>query len=165
MNIVQFWQDQVKIWNEEQKCGFCWAFGGGLTEAGINAYRIREGEECCVHLFVTVPTLLPHNENNENGLVVNPKCDYGFVLWALKPSRLDINNHNEIPSHDENEGAWNSIHYPLIECLGCDEMQYVCENLGYAVEISRWMMEAVFKQFDNNYDGWRIEGTFTKNRY
>ena len=165
MNIVQFWQDQVDVWNEEQKCGFCWAFGGALTESAINTYRIRQGEECCVHLFVTHVQLITNNEYNESGMIVDPTCNYNFVLWALIPSRLDINNHNEIPEHEESEGVWNSIQFPLQECMGCDEMAYVCENLGYAVMIERWVMETVFKQFDNNYDGWRIEGTFTKKRY
>src|SRR5690606_9454971 len=115
MNIVQFWQDQTQKWHEEQKCGFCWTFGGALTESAINTYRIRQGEECCVHLFVTHVQLIANNEYNEYGMIIDPTCNYNFVLWALIPSRLDINNHNEIPEHEESEGVWNSIQFPLQE--------------------------------------------------
>lgn len=164
MNIVQLWQDLATEWNEEQKCGFCWTFGGAMTEAGINTYRIREGEECCVHLFLTNLTYTDYREYNEGGLYTDAFCEYSFVLWALVPSDIGINNLNEIPDHPIEESAWAMIHEPLLECLACDPMTYVCEALGFDVRIERWHMEMLFKQTDNNYDGWRIEGIFTKKR-
>lgn len=164
MDIIKFWKDQAEIWNDETKCGFCWSFGGALTESAIESYRIRNAEECCVHLFLTNINFNQFKEYNQSGLVVDDFCDYSFTLWALIPSSLGINNYNETDGHEIGESVWETIQRPLLDCLGCDDMQYICENLGYPVRIDRWQMDAVFKLTSNNYDGWRIEGTFRKLR-
>lgn len=163
MDIVDFWHDQTEIWNEQEKCGFCWTFGGGITEQGISNYKVRKGEECCVHLFITniveqtFPTIDPLRNQWTGGF-----CDMSFTLWALVPSSIDINNYNEMPGHPIEGSAWAKILSPLQGCFGC-EPTLDCEIIGYYPTITRWMKTAVFKKHEMNYDGWRIDVTFRKN--
>lgn len=161
MNIIKFWKEVSAKFNQDNKCGFCWAFGGALEESAIETYQIRKGEECCVHFFLTDLRWETINEYDEvSGRAVRIFCDYNFTLWALVPSQLGINNYNEIPSHSVDESAWETIVEPLRECLTCDDMIYICEVLGYPVRVERWASEMVLKKFSNNFDGLRIEGQF-----
>lgn len=158
MNIVKFFQDLADRWNTDQKCGFCWSFSAPLSEDRMNA-TIKD-EPCCVHLFLTFIS-------NSHGYKTTPKtglkslewCDVNFTLYAVQKTNLGINAYNEIPDHPIDESLWKTILEPLNNCLGCGNELDLCE-LGYDFEIIRWQMETTLLQHDNNYTGWKINGTF-----
>lgn len=161
MNIVDFWKNQVNIWNEEKKCGFCWVFGGATTRDGINRYKIRVGEECCAHVFITDESF---NQvityPNKNPFFSEINCQDGFLLWVLVPSRIDLNDYKEIDGHPIEESLEETILSPLKSCLGCEVGLDMCEAHGNLFQVSKWQGFKERRIFDNNYTGWRINVMF-----
>lgn len=164
MDIKEFWKSQVDIWNQSEFCGRCWTFGGVTDRAGINRYKIREETKCCVHVFIT-------DRVNDNNFIYPSEtsvfqrrinCVNSFTLWVLVPSRIDLNDFNEIPDHPEEESLEETIISPLRECLGCDDILDMCEAAGYLFRVERWSIADVYRAFDNNYTGLRIGAVFNE---
>lgn len=163
MNIANFWKEQTAIWNAENKCGFCWTFGGATDRAGINRYKIRDGEECCVHVFITEETFTEQNTfANGTPFISQTNCQSTFNVWFLMPSRIDLNDHKEIPNHSEDESLEESILTPLKECVSCQLFLDMCEIQGYLFQVTQWRGSKVYRYADNNYTGWMIAVTYNE---
>ena len=161
MNPISFFEEQVKKWNEDKKCGFCWQFSAPLKESAINIQQIRESDECCVQLMLTDLRLTEQKSYGTNGLITSNDCVYNFNIFALLPSRLDINTYNEIEGHTIEESKWKTKLEPLLECLGCDALIEICEIWKYPIQIPNWgAAEVLINYQDANYDGWKIPITF-----
>lgn len=161
MNPISFFEEQVKIWNENKKCGFCWQFSAPLKESAMNIQQIRESDDCCVQLMLTDLRLTEQKSYGSNGLITANDCVYSFNLYALLPSRIDINTYNEIDGHTIEESKWKTHLEPLLDCLGCDTLLDICTIWKYPIQIPTWGAADVLINYqDANYDGWRIPITF-----
>jgi hypothetical protein len=160
MNLVNFWKSQTEIWNEEEKCGFCWAFGGVTTVPGIEQYKIREGEECCVHVFITDDGFNEVINYGVRPFIRNTNCQDIFTLWVLYPSSLGLNNYKEIPGHPVEQSTEETILTPLKSCLTCEVVLDMCEAAGYLFEIIKWQGYKVRNFTNHNFTGWKIMATF-----
>jgi len=166
MDIVKFWSDQVSIWNEQEKCGFCWEFAAPLVPSQINIVQTEPTEEdCCIKVFLTD---LRFREvivrNTTTNLIINKTCVWTFNLWVMQSKTLGINNYNEIKGHSVDESKWNELFYPLINCLGCDNILDTCEILGETNVNVSMNQDAtlVHNYLDDNYNGWKIGYNFTQ---
>src|SRR6478736_6897683 len=166
LDIVKFWSDQVDIWNEQEKCGFCWEFAAPLVPSQINIVQTEPTEEdCCIKVFLTD---LRFREsivrNTTTNLITNKTCVWTFSLWVMQSKNLGINNYNEIKGHSIEESKWNELFYPLINCLGCDNIMDTCEILGETNVNVAFNGDAtlVHNYLDDNYNGWKINYTFTQ---
>ena len=162
MNIVDFWKEQVNIWNENNKCGLCWEFSAPLVNSQINT--IQKETPCCVQVFITDITF---NEtlirNSVTGLTTSKTCVDRFTLWALVESPLGVNNYNEIKGHPIDESKWSEIYLPLKECLGCENILDTCEILNQTnVNVDLTNATLVHNYLDQSYSGWKIQYTFTQ---
>ena len=156
MDIVAFWKKQVDTWNAQNKCGLCWEFSAPLVASQIN---IVQNEKCCVNVFLTDVKFREEKVFDAvTGLITSKKCVWNFTLHALIKENLGVNNYNEIKGHPVEESKWNTIFYPIINCLGCDSLLNICDvqysQSGDAVLIHNYL--------DENYNGWRINYTFTQ---
>lgn len=162
MDIVNFWKEQVNIWNEQNKCGLCWEFSAPLVNSQINT--VQKETPCCVQVFITDITF---NEtlvrNSVTGLTTSKTCVDRFTLWALIESPLGVNNYNEIKGHPIDESKWTNIFLPLKECLGCENILDTCEILNQTnVNVDLTNATLVHNYLDQSYSGWRINYTFTQ---
>lgn len=163
MNVPDFWEQQTALWNSENKCGFCWVFGGATDRAGINRYKIRKGEECCVHVFITDETFIEVNTfANNTPFISRTDCQNSFAIWFLVPGRIDVNDHKEIPNHPESESLEETILTPLKDCISCQMFLDMCEIQGYLFQVTRWQGNKQYRIFDNNYTGWQVAVTYNE---
>lgn len=160
MDIVQFWQDQVTAWNDENKCDFCWEFGAPLVESANNVQQSKS-EECCVHVFLTDSSFSETPKYSSTGFVNGVETKEIFTLWVLIPSKLGQNNYNEINGHDVSESKWKTIFKPLKDCVGSAQMIDACAKLGIKADIIKWVGELVTNYQNMNYAGWKINGTIS----
>lgn len=162
IDIVNFWKQQTDIWNEENKCGLCWQFSAPLVNSQIN---IVQTESCCVNVFLTDIKFREIKQRNATtGLVTNKTCVWTFSLWCLVQTDLGINNYNEIKNYPIEQSKWDTIFKPLIDCLGCDNILDTCEILGVTNVNVDMNTDAtlIHNYLDNNYNGWKINYTFTQ---
>lgn len=162
MDIVNFWKEQVNVWNENNKCGLCWEFSAPLVNSQINT--VQKETPCCVQVFITDITF---NEtlvrNSVTGLTTSKTCVDRFTLWVLIESPLGVNNYNEIKGHPIDESKWSEIYLPLKECLGCENILDTCEILNQTnVNVDLNNATLVHNYLDQSYSGWRINYTFTQ---
>ncbi len=157
---IEFFKEQVKIWNENQYCGNCWDFGAPLSESGFEKYQLKEGKECCYQLIITDYSVDESNEYNTASFARRKTCNHRFTMYIVKASSIDINTYNEIEDHPINESKWETILKPLFECFSCDAMIDYCAIVGYPVLIPQWRVEKVINKHSNNYDGIKITGVF-----
>jgi len=165
MDIIDFWKKQTDIWNEENKCGFCWDFSAPLVPSQINIVQTEPTEEdCCIKVFLTD---LKFREsivrNTTTNLITNKTCVWNFSLWVMQYKDLGINNYNEIKGHPIDESKWETVFKPLIDCLGCDNILDTCEILGETnVNVAFNGDAALVHQYLDGYNGWKINYTFTQ---
>lgn len=160
MNPIRFFEKQIEKWNEDNLCDQCYFFSAPLKREAINLQQIREEHKCCVQVMLTdLISNCIKDYNTTTGLLVNRINEYSFNLYILIPSKLGMNNFNEIKGHDEDESKWSKILEPLLECFLCSDV-LDCEILGYPIEVPRWQMNSELNLQNNNYDGWRISATF-----
>jgi len=162
MDIVDFWAKQVDKWNDESKCGFCWEFAAPLVPSQIN---IVQPENCCVNVFLTdIKFREAIVRNSVTSLITSKTCVWNFSTYALVPKQLGINNYNEIKDHPIDESKWQTVFYPLITCLGCNNILDTCEILGITSVNVEMPSDAllIHNYLDNNYNGWRVNYTFTQ---
>ncbi len=162
MDIVNFWKRQIDLWNDENKCGFCWNFHAPLVNSQIN---IVNSENCCVSVFLTDLKFREVTQRNEKtGFVSSKKCVWTFSLYALIKSPVGINNYNEIINHPIEESKWENIFKPLINCLGCNNLLSYCDILELQNVLVDMNGDAtlVHNYLDENYNGWKVNYTFTQ---
>lgn len=163
MDIVEFWKDQVDLWNEQNKCGLCWEFSAPLVTSQINI--VQQEETCCVNVFLTdIRFREVKNRNTTTGLMIGKSCVWTFSLYVLKKENLGVNNYNEIKDHPIEESKWDTIFKPIIDCLGCDNILDTCELLGVTNVNVDMASDAVLihNYLDANYNGWKLNYTFTQ---
>lgn len=160
MNIIDFFQAKTLVFNSENKCGFCWSFGAPLSESGMNSSKPANNAECCLHLFVTYyKTSSSFTRNSMTSLKNREWTDHIFTLFAVQNANLGTNTYNEQPLHPISESMWSTHLKPIQECLGNGNELVICEPF----ELIRWDMEVVQRFEDQNYTGWKINGTFREN--
>lgn len=164
MNLVAYWQDQIELWNTDNKCGLCWSFGAPLTESAAHIWQPRDGEECCVQVlllrdrrpaFNTV-----RNYNNQTGLLLNITCNTNFDILFLIPKSIGLNNYNEIKGHPTTDSKWDTALYLLENCLKCDLELDFCTILGTQYRVMNWSAMQVINWGDHQYTGYRLSVSF-----
>ncbi len=158
MNLVRFFEQLARKYNDIQKCGFCWTFGSPLSNSGMNATQSERGKECCVHLFL-INYEIQHgfNRSPQTGLKTVEYCDHYFELKVVKHTNLGVNTFNEQPYHEISESLWSEVLEPLQNCLGCGSVLDTCDN---PFEVMDWKMSVIQREMDDNYTGWKIKGRF-----
>jgi len=164
MDIVQFWQHQIQIWNDENKCGFCWEFGAPLTESAIEVQQASTNKECCVQVFLVRDKVTPFSTSNVydnvTGLLTNRVCNTGFQLIFVLPVSMGTNNFNEIKGHPTNESKWSTVLSRLEQCISCDANIAFCEILGSSRRITTWSGAQLINYTTENYSGYRLTVQF-----
>src|SRR5690554_3299762 len=160
MNPIDFFKEQIAIWNDEQYCDSCWSFGAPLSESAMNLQQLRDGEECCYQLMITDYNSRTTTEYNNTPYPTRVVCDHRLTIYVLKQSRIDINTYNEIDGHSECESKWETIIKPLFDCFACNAVMNSCEILGYPLRITQWDVSKVINYADNVFDGIRITANF-----
>ena len=154
MDIVSFWKNQIDTWNETEKCGLCWEFSAPLVTSQIN---IVQNETCCVNVFLTDIKFREEKQfNSITGLTTLKKSIWNFSLYALVKENLGVNNYNEIKGHPIDESKWETIFYPIINCLAIDTISDTC---GFQVT-QNGDAQLIHNYLDENYNGWKINYTF-----
>lgn len=161
LDIVNFWKQQLDLWNEEKKCGLCFEFSAPLVNSQIN---IVQSETCCVNIFLTdIRFREDRAYNNVTGLVTSKTCVWTFTLHALTTVPLGVNNYNEIKGHEIDESKWNTVFYPIIDCLGCDNILDFCDIIGKQLDIRQiGDAQLIHNYLDSNWNGWRITYSFSE---
>lgn len=162
MDIVNFFKQQTDKWNADKKCGFCWEFGAPLVASQINA---TQNETCCVKVFLTDITFSETKTYHPTtGYVTGRVHEWGFTLRALVPVALGVNNYNETKGHDVDESKWETVFYPILQCLSEDNILEFCDILGLNVNVPIWRAFLEHNYLNENYNGWRFAGTFRINK-
>ena len=152
MKIDSFWENQLKKWNEEKKCGFCWNWHGFTTLQGINNGVDGKGGDCCVDVFITNETFRKENAYNPNNpYAVQTNCVDSYSIWFLFRGEIELNCNDEQKLQN------------LRECLSCGVELDMCEAMGFVFRVNQWRGESYRMYTDNNYWGWRIFVEFATN--
>lgn len=164
MNLIQFWQDQVTKWNNEQKCGLCWEFDAPLTQSAVELHQPTKGTECCVQVLLVrdqVPAFnMTNNYNNVTGLLTNVACNTSFQLLFLMQMDMGTNNYNEIKNHPVEQGKWVKLG-ELENCIGCDMNLDFCELIGTQYRVTQWQArQEKINMTSSNYSGYRLTVNF-----
>lgn len=161
MDIVNFWNKQVEKWNCDNKCDMCWEFHAPLVLSQLN---ITQTNSCCVNIFLTdVRFREEKNINQITTLTTSKRCIWNFSIYALVQQDLGVNNFNEIKGHPVDQSKWSNILYPIIQCLGCDNILDFCEILGEDIIVTQNGDAVLIHNYlDSNYNGWKINYTFSK---
>lgn len=163
INIVDFWEKQIALWNAEQKCGFCWEFGAPLTESAVTLQQPEPGKECCVQVLLVRDKITPFstsNTYNSSALITQKVCTTGFQLLFLLPSTVGTNNYNEINGHPTIESKWANILQKLEACISCDAELAFCTILGSMRRITTWSGQQLINYTPENYSGYRLTVNF-----
>lgn len=163
MDIVSFWEKQIKEWDKESKCGLCWAeFEAPLTRSAMNIVQQEEDSKCCVHSYLTN---LRYSENRiyntSNPFIRDANINGSFELYFVVNDVLGRNNYMEIKGHSVKDSRWEAILKPLYDCLTSEDLLQECENMGYLFKINRWDLNLVIVDGDNNNTGWRLNAEFS----
>lgn len=168
MNLVKFFREAAKRWNDESRCGICWRFGAPLSVNSMNNYIVRSGDECCTHLFLTRYSNQTIDSRNPNTNLINGRtCNHAFDLYCVvQRDSMGTMIDNEIPdydslSDDEKAGLWDEVLEKLLGCIGCGMEFDLCE-MGYDFNITSWRLEPAIYEQDFNWCGWKISGTFAQ---
>ena len=162
MNIPDIFKQLATLFNDEERCGFCWNYKDVEGEDGMNAISLTEDEACCVNIILTWEQK-SYSEvyNRISGLVTQPYCDNQFIIYVVKTSNLGTNFGNEQPNHSEAESINATIIQPLFECFTCENVIDLCE-LDFQAGINQWRAERVLFKGDQNFSGIKIIGSFRK---
>lgn len=166
MDVVDFWEKQVALWNEQGKCGFCWSFGAPLVESAIELQQIEEDSKCCVQVLLTQDKVDPFATSNTydqlTGLLTRSVCTMSFQILFLVPDVIGKNNHNEIAGHSITEGKWSETLSRLQQCIACDANLAFCEIVGRSYWVTQWRAKQELNFTANNYSGYRLTVSIQK---
>lgn len=162
MDVVNFFKEQVSLWDEEEKCGFCFEFDAPLTDSGVNESQMQTNpDECCpVKVFLTnLRERKNRTYSTSTGLLTDYTIDYSFTLYLLKLDRVDTNVYAEQLGHPICESKWSTILRPLQECICEETILEFCKIIGKRIDITAWDASTKINWLDNNYTGWAINIT------
>lgn len=162
MNLVSFFRTVAAKWTEDERCGFCWVASAPLSIDAMNRYVIREGDECCAHIFLTRYSQTTTTTRNPNTRLINgARCVHNFDLHiVLQRESFGDMIDNEQPGYDrDTDGVIAEVLDKLEPCIGCGAEFDLCE-LGYDFDITAWTASPAIHLEDNNWTGWRVVGTF-----
>jgi hypothetical protein len=157
MQVLEFFENLVEQWNEEQKCGFCWNFYAAGRSDYSNIIQFTDDNKCCVNVILLAFGSKLIKKQNYDGLISEEYCAKYFELLVGIPSSLDIQFYNENPDIDKSESKYSLYIKPLLDCLGCG-IDIECNESGF--DLLEWSNELVLNYQDYNIDGLRIKGSF-----
>lgn len=164
MDIVDFFTKQTEAHNTYNKCGLCFEFSAPMFLSDLNV--VQSEKPCCVQVMLTdVSSSIVRQYSPTIGYETGKVIETNFTLYVLMQSRMDINNHNEMKGHPTSEGKWEAIWKPLQECFSDKTILNFCSILGYNVKVPKWTMTMERNYQDNNFDGWKIMGTFREEEF
>jgi hypothetical protein len=154
--MIDFFENLIAQWNEEEKCGLCWRFFG----AGRSDYsNLITHDSCCV--AVVLENFGSRYGYTRNQYDINTKeyCEEWFDLIVGVPSSLDLAFYNEISDDFKDTSKYKQYIQPIIDCIGCG-IDIECNQEGY--EVMEWSWSLVLNYQDYNLDGIRIKGRLRK---
>lgn len=159
MDYIKLLQQQVNMWQGQQKCGLCWSFNAPLQDSGVNKSTQRE-EACCVHVFVTDMNVREvRNYNTSTGFLSQKYDEVSLTIEFLKKSELGDNVYRE-QDYPLDQSKWDSILSPIKECLDSDAPFDFCTITNRNLKIiSRNWKVIVNNIHAENYVGWRVSLT------
>lgn len=164
MNIVKVFKDLTTIWNDEERCGFCWTFDAPLTDSGVNESQMQtDPEDCCpIKVFITNYSFRENKVYSPiSTLLTSESIDHTFTITYVNFDRTDTNVYAEQTGHPICESKWESILNPLRDCV-CDSnllQTEICELICKRILITGFNALARINWLDNNYTGWSITMT------
>lgn len=159
MDLVEFWEQQVAKWQEEQQCDRCWEFSATLWEDASNIFQTNE--DCCTIVLFTGWREIINPIFATNNFPIKEYTDYIFTLDIVERGDLGTNNYNEINGHPVSESRVKTVYSPLRKCINTNKLTLdFCEFLGLKVDEMRWELTPTRAYLDNNYVGWNIKATF-----
>ena len=154
--MIDFFENLVTTWNDEDKCGLCWKFFG----AGRKDYaNLIEHDTCCVAVILTGFGSRYGYVRNQFDLQTKEYCEDWFELIVGIPSSLDLSFYNEISDDYKETSKYKQYIQPIIDCIGCG-IDVECNEQGY--EVTEWGWELVLNYHDYNIDGIKIRGKLRK---
>jgi hypothetical protein len=154
--MIDFFENLISQWNEEEQCGLCWRFFG----AGRSDYsNLITHDSCCV--AVVLENFGSRYGYTRNQYDINTKeyCEEWFDLIVGVPSSLDLSFYNEISDDFKDTSKYKQYIQPIIDCIGCG-IDIECNQEGY--EVMEWSWSLVLNYQDYNLDGIRIKGRLRK---
>jgi hypothetical protein len=154
--MIDFFENLISQWNEEEKCDLCWRFFG----AGRSDYsNLITHDSCCV--AVVLENFGSRYGYSRNKYDINEKeyCEDWFELIVGVPSSLDLSFYNEISDDFKDTSKYKQYIQPIIDCIGCG-IDIECNEQGY--EVMEWSWSLVLNYQDYNLDGIRIKGRLRK---
>lgn len=161
MNVVKFFRNQTRLWNSENKCGFCWSFGAPLNTSGANKQKVGQDDPaCCIMVLITDYRIRQQRTiNPQTGLLSNLQQDHIATVEFLLPSDIGQNTYNETPGHALSESKWNEILFPLQECITPESVLEFCKLLKTTIQITTWDALVRNNYLSANYTGWAVTMT------
>ncbi len=154
--MIDFFENLISEWNDEEKCGLCWRFFG----AGRSDYsNLITHDSCCV--AVVLENFGGRYGYSRNKYDINEKeyCEDWFELIVGVPSSLDLSFYNEISDDFKDSSKYKQYIQPIIDCIGCG-IDIECNEQGY--EVMEWSWSLALNYQDYNLDGIRIKGKLRK---
>ncbi len=159
IDIVDFFEQQIELWNEERKCGYCWDFEYVERISDLNESEQQE-DECCLKVFLTDLTLTKNrNYANNQFYITSKSVTQRFNLYFLINDRIDINVYQEQKRHPIEESKWKKILKPIMDCIS-DLDFCVITGLPIRYDSENWSVVLDFQ--DQNYSGWRVQFSLTE---
>jgi len=160
MNIIKHFEKLIEKWSEENKCGYCWKFIGAGRPDLFNMFQDINEDECCIYVGLMKIKFGTKYKMLEDGFTIKEYCYVSFEGFIGIPSRLDIQFYNELGNTEEEkeQSKWTILNN-IKECLGCDFLGILCDDLGL-YNPSEFNAEQKINYQDSNYDGWYINGRY-----
>ena len=153
MTLVEYLEQFIEAFNQEQKCGFSWNFIHGRPD--YTNLQIPTGKEGYVQFMLEwwklrqVVDLSPIKDT-----VL--RDEYQFKIFIGLNSDFDIQYHNEL-DYDKSEGKYERYIKQLETCLISDFRNNIC--LYPNTKLTSWSYEPKINYKDSNYDGGFLTGT------
>lgn len=165
MNFIDFFQQQVDKYNDDERCGLCWFFSAPLTESASNIQQLREETKCCVQVMFLQDKQAAFSVSaiyDERTTYIKDRfCTENFRLLFLIPDVIGKNNYNEIEGHPIEESRSVKL-MELKECIGCDFQLDFCEIIGTTWQVMKWEGYQRILFNDTNFIGYEVNVTLKK---
>jgi hypothetical protein len=154
--MIDFFEQLISDWNNQDKCGLCWKFfGGGRSDYS----NLITHDSCCVAVILNGFGFKYGHSRNKYDVNEKEYCEDWFELIVGVPSSLDLSFYNEISDDFKYDSKYKRYIQPIINCIGCG-IDIECNQEGY--EVMEWGWELVLNYQDCNIDGIRIKGKLRK---
>ena len=153
--IVQAFEDLIAIYNNEERCGFCWEFEAPYRISDMNE-SIKKSDDCCVRVFLINRRGNDNNfRPNVNNVQVSRITEIA-TLYFLIYDDIGTNVHKEIPDHPVSESKHERILKPLLNCIL--DLDFCEVNEDIVITSKSWSSEIDY--LADNYTGWRVDINF-----